>query len=173
MQLKKLFIFFAIPIFFSLASCAFAPVNRPTVSKYSVRNQELFEIPKKELLDLAQKALIAMGYQPSLVTEDGPILTATRRVLSQQNCDCGTWNGVPVEGNVDSVITIKVLPQKKGKNAVFIDSNFTVLFTGKNIYGMTTRQETYRCTSLGVVENLFWSQMNDLISARGQKLKNL
>lgn len=171
--MKHLFICLALSLVISLASCAFAPVNRPPVNKYSVRNQEVFEIPKKELLDMAQKALNSMGYQTSLVTDNGPVATATMSVLTQQNCDCGTWNNSPIQGKADSLITVKVLAQKDGRNAVFIDANFTVLFTGRNIYGMTTRQESYRCASLGLVENLFWSQMNDLIKARVQKLKNL
>ena len=95
MRLKYLLSCLLLCLLAFLGSCAFAPVNRPPVNKYNVPNQKYYELPQKALLDMSQKALNAMGYQTSLVTENGPVMTATRPVLTQHNCDCGTWNNSP------------------------------------------------------------------------------
>ena len=145
-----------------LTGCAFAPVTRPDLNIYNPIKQRSYSTDRVTSIALVQKALANMGYQvASANVSTSEIISSSRLIQSVGKADCGTWNAGPVTGQVTSIMKVKVV-EEANQSLVILDHHITTLFTGKNLYGMTTRQEHYRCASKGDTERLFFNEMDNL-----------
>ena len=117
--------------------------------------------------DAAKGALQGMGYEIQSVTEElGQLRTKVRAVATPKTCDCGTWNGSEVSGNAESSFVVTTAAQGTEKVILRIEHTCATTFTGRNLYGGTTRQETYQCASRGIVERQFWDTLRKVLDAR-------
>jgi hypothetical protein len=144
------------------AGCAFSPVNRPALNKYgsSITPSKSFSATSEAALKAAELSIVDIGYTVDAVT---PELEGLRsKVLSVMipgPCDCGTWNGNEVTGSASSMLEVRATPDGPGSVSVRLTHTCAVQFTGRNIYYMPTRRETYPCASTGTVERKFWDLM--------------
>jgi len=162
-------------IFYSLTSCAFAPVNKPILKKNKAPVKGFYNISSKELFKYSSLALENMGYKiVKLDLENGEIHTDLSKagikiVQVQGNCDCGSWNGSPVTGVAGSAIIAKVLALNPEESKIEIKARFFVHFTGRNLYGMPTSVADYECESLAGLENQYLTNLNMLVEQRAKK----
>jgi hypothetical protein len=166
--MKNFIIIIALLNFLLLTSCAFAPVNRPNINKYSsdFSTTKTFNIPVEDLTSAAKSAIEAIGYEiQSSTPELNSFRTKVRAVIVPDICDCGTWNMRHVTGIADSSVIITVKPSKYG-NTVDIVHYCAANFTGRNLWGLPTSKDAYQCASKGVVENEFWRTLEIILDAR-------
>lgn len=153
----------------ALTGCAFSPVNRPNVDRYlhQFLQSQVFATTIQGGAEASKSALEVMGYETLTVNIDiGLVRTKVRQVTLPDVCDCGTWNGGTIHGTADSTVIVNVESKTDKEVSVQVSTQCITNFTGHNLYGVTTRQETYQCASRGVVENAFWSALRRVLSAQ-------
>jgi hypothetical protein len=152
-----------------LGGCAFAGVDRPPVEK-NVPQTVINEFPRistGEAMDIARSALQSAGFEVIAYTPElGEVRTKARQVPTPGACDCGTWNGSVIQGTALATYLITVDTPPPGDKAL-VKAKLTcgTTFTGRNLYGATTKVETYQCASTGQIEQQFWEkfrQINDV-----------
>jgi hypothetical protein len=151
------------------SGCAFSAVRRPDPDLYSsgFSREQRISISSAGALAAAKSTLEAMGYEIQSVTPElGQIRTKAVQVAIPQLCDCGTWNRDSVRGTADSILTVRVTAGGTGNSTVTIEHVCGTNFSGQNLYGATTRRETYQCASRGMVEKNFWSTFDQIVKAR-------
>ena len=156
-------------ILLSLASCAFAPVSRPNKEKIegNILRQISCESDPATALPIASEALRSMGYEILWENKElFSILTKDKVVDTTNICDCGKWNFSKVNGTAITTIEIQIEPNKKGGSIINITPKFKTTFTGRNLFGLTTRTETYECASTGKLETEFWQMFSKLASLK-------
>ena len=146
-----------------LSACAFAPVERPVIDQSQPKPNRYFKMSKDDLYEVCKITAMNMGY--SIDHEDpaqGLIRTGLKKIDVSGNANCGTWNGSQINGRAASALEIKVKSLAENKSMVTLDLRIAARFLGRNLYGMVTRDETYRCSSLGQLENQFFSSVGIL-----------
>lgn len=164
---------FALTALAVLSGCAFSPVERVPVTKHfdSQAAIEFSGITKDAAMDIARSALQSSGYEViSFVPELGEVRTKSKIVPTPAMCDCGTWNGTVISGNAESVFVVIAKNQSDGKVAVKAGFGCATTFSGKNLYGVVTKVESYSCASRGIVEGQFWEKFREIDMVRKQKL---
>ena len=154
-----------------LSGCAFSAVRRVNFDQYgnSYRTTKHIELEPTEALDEARSALDGIGWEIASTNADlGIIHSKPRPVTLPDVCDCGTWNGDPVHGTGDFAFVVSVTPDGTGAK-VTVDGQCMTNFTGQNLYGATTRRETYRCASRGKPENDFWTTLETVAANRAAR----
>jgi hypothetical protein len=152
-----------------LFGCAFSAVNRPNPNLYSrtIKKSETLDGTKASGMKLAKDVLGVMGYEILNSNDDlGLIQTRAASVMVPQICDCGTWNLDPVGGVAESVLKVTVQAISADKFSVDLEHVCGTNFKGQNLYGATTRQETYQCASRGSVEGKFWETLEKIVEAK-------
>jgi hypothetical protein len=152
-----------------MAGCAFAPVTRVPANRYYARFQhsQVVELGREDAMNAARSSLEAIGFEMQSVTPElGIIRTRPRVVMIPEVCDCGSWNGDTVHGTALSsmVITVKDAPAGPRASLIEIDHSCVFQFTGHNLYGGVTREETYACASRGGLESEFWQTLKRFIT---------
>jgi len=138
--------------------CAFSAVRRP--------DPKPIALPYDQAVEACRAAAEAIGYQiHSASPAAGIVRTSPRPVQIPELCDCGTWNMDKVTGSAFSTLIATVSAQGNDTSVVTLDNECSTTFTGRNLYGMVTRQEAYRCASKGAMERDFWAML-DRICAR-------
>ena len=151
---------FVLPL---LAACAFAPVDRPVIGANAGSQERLINLPQDQAFKVAELAALSMGYDILISNKaSGYLKTNAKSVPVQGNADCGAWNGTPVHGTMASALEIKVSERNKNQCSVTVWGFFGTKFQGRNLYGMVTREETYRCASAGTVENTYMQVLTRL-----------
>lgn len=144
-------------------ACAFTPPNQPTINEGDGKQSRTFQLPAKELYKVAWTTAQNMGYQVWLGDPgQGIIRTDLKPAVTHGNCECGDWHGVPVQGNVDSCLFIKVTPRGQGSADLTVSAHYSTRFIARNGYGMITRDDTYRCGSKGGLEKIYLSSLASL-----------
>lgn len=137
-----------------LSACAFAPVERPVIQKGQGVQQRVIDLPREQAFKMAGYALESMGYPVGSQDRQQWLIKSKPAIITiHGNADCGTWNGNPLKGNTSTILVIKVDEYVAGQSLVSIAGVFAVHFKGHNKLGMVTREETYRCASLGLLES--------------------
>jgi len=163
----------AVSVVLALGGCAFSGVDRPPIEK-NVAQNVINEFPrsmsKDEAMDIARSALQSSGFElASFTPELAEVRTKARQVPIPAACDCGTWNGAVVQGTAMAtyLITVDTPPGDK----TLVKANFTcgTTFTGRNLYGATTKVETYQCASTGQMEQQFWEKFRQIYDVRRRK----
>lgn len=158
------FLLFSLIVITSLVSgCAFSPVERPLIDVGQPLQNRYFDLPKTDLMEVCKVTAQNMGY--SVIHEDptsGIIRTGLKQIEIAGNANCGTWNGNQIGGFAGSAMEIKVKSLGDRKSMAEVDARFATRFQGKNLYGMVTRDESYRCASLGQLENQYFSSLTVL-----------
>lgn len=151
------------------AGCAFSSVDRTSVDKYrsTFSTSESLKANPGLATDASKSALEAIGYEVQSVTPElGLLRTRAREVSVPTTCDCGSWNGRDVSGVANSFLVVRVQPEGADKTSLRVEHSCAVNFTGRNLFGGVTRQETYECASRGVVERQFWDALRQTVAAR-------
>lgn len=151
--------------------CAFSAVKRTPIDRYSrtISREQTVSVAPSSALDIAKSSLEAMGYEVQSVTPElGQVRTKALAVAIPDVCDCGTWNLDPVRGTADSFFTINVSEAVSGGATVVIEHVCGTNFAGQNLYGATTRRESYQCASRGIIEKNFWATFEKILQARAQ-----
>lgn len=146
-----------------LGACAFSAVDRPQVGPKDGVLSGRFKLPLADTYDLAKVAAGTMGYK--LMREDpatGKITTELKPIGTAGNCECGSWNGVPVQGMLDSALILTVSKIGAGVSELQVQALFAARFIGRNGYGMITRDETYRCAGTGALEQNYLTTARNL-----------
>lgn len=155
-----------------LTGCAFSPVEQVPVAKYTPTDSvnEFVKLSKDNAMDIARSAVQSSGYEViSFVSELGEIRTKSKQVPIPATCDCGTWNGNVITGSAESVFIITVKNQGNEKVSVKAGFGCATTFVGKNLYGATTKVESYACASRGTAESQFWEKFREIDMVRKQK----
>ena len=146
----------AVLLVFSLlavSSCAFSPVERPKVTADQGSKHRQVKLPRKQAIELACLAATSMGYDIlSVDHSSGYIKTNVKPMPIAGNAHCGSWNGTPIKGMATSAMFIKVLVLSQNTSLIKVTGLFGTRFKGRNLYGMVTRDETFRCASMGNLE---------------------
>ena len=166
MKRTSIFLFFCLLL--SLNACAFAPVNRPRVDPYlSMAHGVYANLPADKAKDIVKKAIESEGYQVyhEAKRPDGWLVTTMIRPMpiGEYFCNCGDWNGTKLTGLADSRITVTIEQTASGASNVAVSYTYEGLFTGRNIYGMITRQEKVPCQSSGTQERQFIDLLDALV----------
>ena len=159
-----------LPITLILSGCAFASVNRPSIDLYNqnIVPKETIALNSSATLDIAKDALEGMGYEIQTINKDLRLVrTKPLSVIVPNVCDCGTWNGNTISGTANSMIIVKVVAASAESSTLTIEHECFVNFAGHNLYGITTRSESYQCASRGIIEKEFWYTLNRILSSRG------
>lgn len=168
---QKLWIFFVLAACLSLNACAFAPVERPKVD-HNRRYERTYQLDLAQTFQAAKQAADTMGYGIQSSDQDlGEIVTFPKQIKVGGNADCGTWNGSPISGNVASTLEIRVEKAGKAASRVHLEHLLKGQFTGRNLYGMVTRQERYFCASHGVVERQYLAVLDEIVSRKEKEEK--
>jgi hypothetical protein len=155
-----------------VGACAFAPVNQVNFDRYynQFQKEGKVDLSVAVATDAAKSTLEAMGYDIQSVTPElGTILTKNVSVLTPAVCDCGSWNGSPVNGTAASSIKVSITAEGDSTSKVAIENFCGTTFNGQNLRGATTRHEVYRCASRGGPERDFWDKFQRIIAARASK----
>ncbi len=151
-------------------ACAFAPVDRPVIQKGQGVQQRAVKLPPDQAFEVALQALQNMGY--TIASQDqgkGLIRSGPKEVSLEDHADCGSWNGRALRGKCASILVVKVSQFDSGQSLVVAAGFFGVKFKGHNKLGMVTREETFRCASLGALENNYMRVMTNLAAQRSPK----
>jgi hypothetical protein len=163
----------ALAVLLQLTGCAFAGVSRPNPALYasSIPRESFFKASEAQVLDAAKSALEAMGYTIQTVNNDvGLVRTNPTAILIPANCDCGTWNLSPVSGTADSVLEVRTKVSASGLvTTAQLEHLCGAHFRGQNLYGATTRDETYRCASKGFAEKKFFETLSIVMEKRSSR----
>jgi hypothetical protein len=152
-----------------LTGCAFSPVRKVDPVQYlgSFVSDRPVPLGTQEALDAAKGAAEAMGYSTQSVTPElGQLRTAALQVQIPEVCDCGSWNLDPVRGTADSLLVVRVTAAAGGGSVVHVEHLCGTSFSGQNLYGATTRRDTYQCASRGLVEGRFLDTLTAIAAAR-------
>ncbi len=154
-------------IFGLFQGCAFSPVRRPDPLLYkdSFVGSRVIPLPYERTLEACNSAAESIGFKiHSLSKEAGVVRTVPRPAQIPEVCDCGTWNMDPVRGWGEAALVATVREQGPGKSVVTLDNECGTNFTGRNLYGIVTRQEAYRCASRGHLEKTFWDMLDQILA---------
>ena len=155
-----------------LSGCAFSAVKRPNVGQYlgQFPQSESFPFTVEEGLAASKSSIEAMGWETLAVNlAIGLVRSKPRPVTTPNICDCGTWNGATISGTADATLVVNLEPGGPGRTAVRVSVECVTNFAGQNLYGATTRRETYACASRGAVENEFWATLKRVLAATSGK----
>jgi hypothetical protein len=163
-----------------IGACAFAPVERPVVGANAGSQERIINLPHAQAFEVAELAAKSMGYEILISNKaSGYLKTNAKKVPVQGNANCGSWNGVPIQGTAASALEVRVSERDKDHCGVTVWGFYGTKFQGRNLYGMVTREETYRCNSLGAVENTYmqiltrlaenWSPKKEPLATRREK----
>ena len=156
----------------AISGCAFSAVKRPNPALYSrtIKTTEPLEVSKAEAMDAARRALKLAGYEIQADdTQLGIIRTKSAQVPIPAICDCGTWNLDPVTGMADSYFEAVVEPVDASHSLLKLTFFCGATFTGHNLYGAVTRQETYQCASRGEAEKNLWQMIDRVLRSSEAK----
>ena len=143
-----------------LAGCAFSPVNRPRAAENSGIREKVLKYPPQRAFNLAALTAQSMGYRFFKADRNSlAIITMPKALPAGGNADCGTWNGRPISGSTDGCLFLEVAGLGQGESRVRVQARYVATFRGRNIYGMVTTQETFRCASLGDLEEDFLARL--------------
>ena len=146
-----------------LAGCAFSSVNRPQAAENSGIREHVIDYPPERAFNLVALTAQNMGYRFFKADRKSlSIITMPRELPAGGNADCGTWNGNVLRGAVDTCLFIDVAGLSAGKSRVKAQARYVATFRGRNVYGMVTTQETFRCTSLGDLEEDFLARLKQM-----------
>lgn len=151
-----------------LSGCAFSPVTRPALDKYAqaITPSRSFDTSTEVALKAAEAVFVDIGYTVDVATPDlGGLRSKVLSVMVPGPCDCGTWNGNEITGTASSLLQVRATPEGSAVS-VQLTHTCAVEFTGRNIYHMPTRRETYPCASTGAVERKFWDLMDRALKTR-------
>lgn len=154
-----------------VSGCAFSAVRRPEINRYfdQFSRTQTFSISVGDAVMASKSSAEAMGYEILTVNSDlGLVRTKVRPVTIPDVCDCGTWNRVAINGTAESTLVVNSRPEGDNRASVSIDVQCITNFSGQNLYGATTRRETYPCASRGVIENEFWSTLGRVLKAKAK-----
>ncbi|MEI8122743.1 MAG: hypothetical protein WCI20_11880 [bacterium] len=154
----------------ALSGCAFAPVDKPNIEKHGPRIVEVAfpNLKGADGLSIAEATLKSIGFEVAAMTAElNEVKTKTKPAMIPQICDCGSWNGNQITGTADSVMAVTV--QNSGTVQANLKINFVCAasFKGTNLWGVTTRAETYQCASTGALEKQFVENFTKIKAARG------
>lgn len=140
----------------ALSGCAFSSVNRPDPATSNAVTHMDLKAPEAVVVKAAESALTSMGYEIEGGSADtGIVRTKVKTVATPEACDCGTWNAGTISGTAESVFVAKIDAAQSG-SAVSIEHTCRTNFTGRNLFYMPTRRESYSCVSKGSIEREFW-----------------
>jgi hypothetical protein len=151
-----------------VTGCAFSPVERPDLTKFSadIQHERSLTVAPSSAIAIAKSAAEAMGYEIQSVTPElGQVRTKVKAVNVPDVCDCGTWNYDDIRGTADSSLVVRVTAAGS-QSTVTLEHTCSTKFTGQNLNGATTRVEAYQCASKGIVEKEFWSTVEKIEKAR-------
>jgi hypothetical protein len=154
-----------------LTGCAFSPVDRPSIEKYKpkVIVAAFPRMLKSDGMDISAAALRSVGYEVGASTPElGEVKSTARNVMVPQLCDCGSWNGTQITGTAESMISITVEDHGTESAVLKINHVCATNFKGQNLFGATTRNETYQCASTGSMENQLLDNFRKIKSERGK-----
>lgn len=155
----------------SLTGCAFSSVDRPNVEKFKpkITTASFPNLQKSDAMEIAGVALRSIGYEVGSATPElSEVKSVSKPAMVPQICDCGSWNGNQISGTADSMIAVTV--ENPGTALATLKINFVCAtsFKGQNLFGATTRAETYQCASTGAIENQFLSNFGKIKAERGK-----
>jgi hypothetical protein len=148
--MKKSIFIIASLVSISVSGCAFSPVTRPDINANasSITTSQSLKISSDKAMNAAKSTLEALGYEiQSMTPELGQVRTKGRPILIPENCDCGKWNGTDVSGTGTDAIKVTTEALGPDETSFRIADVCGVVFTGRNLHGGITRQETYQCAS--------------------------
>ena len=149
----------------ALEACAFSAVKRPTIPSDPSISQVVPGVGER-LFDASRLAIESMGFGVAFEDRTTGLLNTKLLVVPvADNCDCGTWNGRPVTGQSDLALTIRTAPAGTSTSTVTVQADYSVRFTGRNLYGQVTRDEFYRCRSLGRKEQEFLDKLRHYLAS--------
>ena len=157
-----------------LSGCAFSPVTRPNPAQYlgQFRQQDTFSDTVENGTDAAKATIEALGWEILTTNPDlGLARSKTRKVIIPDVCDCGSWNGGTIAGTADGVLVVNLESKGQNESTVKVSLECVTNFTGRNLHGATTRQETYACASRGIVEGQFLDTFSRVLSAASKRKK--
>jgi len=154
----------------TVSACAFSPVKRPT-DLGPVTDTYTYGASPEEALRAARSALEGAGYEVEVENKDLRLVRSRPRgVPTPAICDCGTWNGAKVAGTAFSQFSLTVNPEEAG-SSIAIEHRCGTNFTGQNLYGATTRAESYECASKGAPERQVMTYLEKLLGPGKAVLK--
>jgi len=146
-----------------IGACAFAPVDRPVVDANQGSQQRAINLPAGPAFEVAVLAAKSMGYDLLVSNKaGGHVKTNIKAMPIQGNANCGAWHGVPIKGMASSALEIKVAEVGQNRSMVTVWALWGTRFQGRNVYGMVTRDESYRCASLGALESNYMEVLTRL-----------
>lgn len=154
-----------------LAGCAFSSVDRPNVEKYKplVAAYSFPNLQKNDALDIAAAALRSIGFEVGATTPElGEVKSLARPAMVPLACDCGSWNGTQINGTADSMFSVAVANAGTENTTIRTHYACATNFKGQNLWGATTRNETYQCASTGVIERQFIDNFSRIKTERGK-----
>lgn len=155
----------------ALTGCAFSSVDRPNVQQFKTRitSANFPLLQKGDALDIAGAAMRSIGFEVGSSTPElGEVKSAAKPALVPLVCDCGSWNGTQISGTADSVFSVSI--ERSGTSDALLKFNIACAtnFKGQNLFGATTRNETYQCASTGVLEDRFLENFTKIKTERGK-----
>lgn len=165
-------VFIALTAVLAMSGCAFSPVNVPAPDKYTslAAKVELKNADTVQSVEIVKSALTSFGYEiASVIPELGEIKTKLLPVSIPERCDCGTWNGSIVSGTAQSRMEVIVSKNQPGGANAAIKHFCSVLFLGRNLYGMVTTQQNLECASRGTIEKEVLDKIDRIAEARKAK----
>lgn len=162
-------IFFALSTLIAVSGCAFSAVKRPNPGQYQSRFplSQTISVLIPEAAEASKSSIEAMGWETLTVNAAiGIVRSKARPVVIPALCDCGTWNGSVVSGTADATLVVNLESgSAEGTTLVRLSVECVTNFAGQNLYGATTRRETYGCASKGGIENEFWATLKRVVAA--------
>jgi hypothetical protein len=152
-----------------LSACAFAAVKKPNVDRYFSQfpQSQVVSLEPAAAIDASKSALEGMGYEIQAVNSDLKMVrTKARPALIPGVCDCGTWNGRQINGTGESSLMVTAERREENASLVSIRHECFTQFAGQNLYGATTRRDTYQCASNGFAEKEFWASLTKVVASR-------
>jgi hypothetical protein len=166
---KHLYLFIVILTLIT-SSCAFSPVKRPIIEQSDLTKSRIYKINASDLYEIIDDTVIDLGYTIKQNIEDSrSIFTNVKQVEIASNCNCGTWNGSFIGGYAGSELLIHINSIDDNTSELVLTSSLATRFRGRNLYGVVTRDETYRCKSYGTIENQFFASLDMKVSSINQK----
>ena len=124
-----------------------------------------YELDFERTVELAESAVKNIGYSVEhTYSYVGVVEAVPQPVNTQGLCDCGQWNGVPIQGMASSRFLININKISKDKTQVAMVLQFGTHFKARNRMGMVTREETYLCASTGELENRYFAALDQLVA---------
>jgi len=89
----------------------------------------------------------------------GTIVVEPVTVMIEDYCDCGRIGETPLKGPAKRRTKIKLKAKAPQKTLVEISCKYTTIYTWKNIYGKSVRDEIVKCTSNGRFEQELYRRL--------------